>query len=73
VSGFVAALSLGNLRTVNEEIPARNCPTCGDPYIGGPGCSMGECAATCGGHESGDCTDRCWNPLAYDGEEPNDA
>lgn len=43
-----------------------DCPTCGNPYIGGPGCYQGACAWTCGDpdHKAGDCTDECWNPLA---------
>lgn len=49
------------------------CPTCGDPYVGGPGCHEGRCAMTCGdpGHAPGDCTDLCWNPLGRDDKETN--
>ncbi|SCF42023.1 hypothetical protein GA0070563_11228 [Micromonospora carbonacea] len=42
------------------------CPECGDPWIGGPGCTATACAWTCGDPDHGPegCDEDCWNPLA---------
>jgi hypothetical protein len=67
---IITVLSAGGLSTTAPTGPYSCCPTCGDPYIGGPGCYASNCAMTCGDpkHEPGDCTDRCWNPHLYDGK-----
>ncbi len=65
----VSVHALSDLTTSNAPSggPYSACPTCGDPYLTGPGCHTGRCAATCGDvdHNPGDCTDRCYNPHLY--------
>jgi hypothetical protein len=53
--------------------PSAVCPTCGEPWIGGPGCTTTVCAWTCGDpdHGQGDCVEACWNPLGLAVQPPS--
>lgn len=61
---MITVISLNDLVKADPtDVGNPLCPRCGDPYIGGPGCTADQCASTCGWCPPGECDgETCTDP-----------
>ncbi len=67
IDQLITSISIADLVPDTSEFANPLCHSCGDPFIGGPGCTADQCQSTCGWCPPGECDgETCIDPS----EEP---